>query len=147
MHSVASSATSKESITNAAVLLRFIERKCSRQSRPLSATIDWRYDGPNLAGVSGTGYRGRDLGDENQSRFYNSPGFELIYRKLVRAISRAIESGLIHVNSASLAAANAAAWLHGQRHLIAPADLLHEHKSLGDLFTAHGAAVKCWSVH
>jgi hypothetical protein len=37
------------------VLLRFIERKCSRQSLPLSATIDWRYDGPNLIGVSGTG--------------------------------------------------------------------------------------------
>jgi hypothetical protein len=34
-------------------LLRFIERKCGRQSRPLSAAIDWRYDGPNL-GVSGT---------------------------------------------------------------------------------------------
>jgi hypothetical protein len=32
-----------------------IERKCSRQSPPLSATIDWRYDGPNLVGVSGTG--------------------------------------------------------------------------------------------
>jgi hypothetical protein len=24
-------------------------------SRPLSATIDWRYDGPNLVGVSGDG--------------------------------------------------------------------------------------------